>query len=313
MDWRGWLKREGTRWARGASRASGLSLLVACSGSADGPAPQVDGEWAARTGIVTLEPSVVEVGIAGDPDGRAAVANFALANALRTAEPGSAAWLRRLALAHALADDLARAAEARGATSDAELASWTAAPWLEVDRPTAFRTVHAVVLDDPKATETERAAARELAERIRVAVLDATNLAEFRTKAAGVAAGGATVKVEELDPVAADGRVVRLGTAVGAPVSTYDEAFAKAASSLGRIGETSPVVTSSFGHHVLRLEEIIPELRVPAEQRRLLAARDVLDMRARTELNDLLTAARSREAVGVERSAEEATARVSVE
>jgi hypothetical protein len=256
---------------------------------------------------------VVSVGLGADPDGARAVANFSLANALRRSEPGSAAWLRQMALAQALADELAAVARAQGPITDAELESWTAAHWLGVDRPAAFRTTHVVVVVDEKATEAERASARTLAERIRGAVADAASLDEFRAKATAVPAEGATVKVEDLEPVVADGRVVRLGAKVGAPTGNYDEAFAQAACALDQLGETSPVITSSFGFHVLRLVEIVPELRFSADERRVMATGDVYDMRARKQLNELIAAARKQESASVERSAEEATARVSVE
>jgi PPIC-type PPIASE domain len=291
-----------------------FAIVGACA-DRDDPSSRQDSEqpWAVRVGEVTLDPQVVSVGLIADPEGTRAVRNFTLAAALRAREAAGAEWLRRAALAHALADELAASAVAQGPPTDAELASWTEAHWLEVDRPRAARCIHAVVLLAANATGSEREAARALAERIRNAVAGAATLDEFRAKALAEPAAELKVKVEELQAVAADGRVVRLGSAPGAPVATYDDAFARAASALTGVGETSPIVASAFGYHVLRLVEVTPELRVAADERRALAARDVFDMRARHQLVDHLAIARAREGIGIERSAEEATARVQVE
>lgn len=312
MVGRGWVNREG-KGGRGSARHTlGVVLLAACSAT-DVSSETRPGDWAARIRAVTLEPQVIEVGLGADPDGSRALGNFRLAAALQVTEPSGVAWLRRIALAHVLADGLARDASARGPVSDAELSSWSEAHWLGVDRPMAFRTTHAVVLSDQNASAADQTSARALAEQIRSAVLDAATVEEFRSKVAAVPATGLTVKVEDLDAVAADGRVVQLGAKVGAPIATYDEAFAKAAGALTQLGETSPVVNTSFGFHVLRLVGSIPELRFGPEYRREQSARDVYDLRARTQLNELITASRKIASAGIERSAEEATARVSVE
>lgn len=295
---------------------SGVFLAAACSSSASSRVTQgdtVNATWAARLGAFTLEAPVVGVGLAGDPDGTRAVANFSLATGFRTFEPSAAAWLSRVALAHSLGLDLAASARQLGSVTDAELATWTARHWLSVDRPLAFRTTHAVVLVKPNAAADVHAASRRLAEQIRAAVVTATTVDEFKTQANAVPSSGLTVKVEDLDAVTADGRVVRIGNKAGAPAGTYDPAFAKAAAALSSVGETSAVVTSAFGYHVLRLTELVPELRLGSEERRGLAAPEVYDDRARQLLGAVLGAARTSVVVAVERSAEEATSRVRVE
>lgn len=289
-----------------------VSLAVACSSSRDESPDSGGDDWAARIVDTTLFPSVVAAGLASDPNGERAVRNFVLATGLETSEPTLAAWYRRVALAHVLADELTAAAQAQGAVTDEELESWTSAHWLGVDRPLAFRTVHAVVVTDAAAGEAEQAASRALAEQIRSAVIGAGTVEEFRERVNAVPNSGRTVKVEDLEPVVADGRVVRLGARVGAAVATYDEAFARAATALEKVGETSPVVASSFGYHVLRLVELVPELRFGVEERRRMAARDVYSLRARRKLTEITSAAQT-PVVGIERSAGEATARVSVE
>jgi hypothetical protein len=178
---------------------------------------------------------------------------------------------------------------------------WTERHWLSVDRPPAFRTTHAVVLVKADAPADVRAASRRLAEQIRAEVGAATSVEEFKAKAAAVPAAGLTVKVEDLDAVTADGRVVRVGAKAGAPVGTYDPEFAKAAAALSGVGETSAVVTSAFGYHVLQLTEIVPELRLGSEERRSLAAPEVNDDRARQLLGEVLGAGRTSAIAAIER------------
>lgn len=294
----------------------GVFLAAACSSptSSGGSHGDIGGAtWAARFGAFTLEAPVVGVGLAGDPEGTRAVANFSLAAGFRAIEPSAAAWLSRAALAHAFGGDLASRARQQGPVTDAELAGWTERHWLSVDRPPAFRTTHAVVLVKAEAPPDVRAASRSLAEQIRAAVGSATSVDEFKAKAAAVPASGLTVKVEDLDAVTADGRVVRIGTKPGGPAGTYEPAFAKAAAALSNVGETSAVVTSAFGYHVLRLTEIVPELRLGSEERRSLAAPEVYDDRARRLLGEVLGSERTAAVVAIERSAEEATSRVRVE
>jgi hypothetical protein len=193
------------------------------------------------------------------------------------------------------------------------LRRWTEANWLNVDRPAAFQTTHAVVLTGPDVSPADEQAAHALAEQIRRAVLDATTTDEFKTKAAAVPSAGLTVKVEDLEPVTNDGRVVRLRARAGEPIARYDQTFATAAATLDAVGATSPIVKSAFGFHVLRLVRVLPELRVAADERRVLAHRDIINERAKQRLGDMLRTAREEIAVEVERSSEEATARVRVE
>lgn len=293
-----------------------LLTLAACSnGEAQAPATAqtADDTWAARLGATQLPTLVLEVARGSDPDGARSLRHFALAEGLRRHHPTASDWLRRVALARATADHLSKTAAALGVPTDDELRRWTDAHWLTVDRPAAFQTTHAVVLASSELPEAEHQAARTLAEQIRGAVLEVNTTDDFKAQAAAVPSSGLTVKVEDLEPVASDGRVVRLGSRVGASVATYDETFAKAASALQSVGATSPVVKSAFGYHVLRLVRVIPELRVAADVRRILAHRDVTNERASQALTEILGAARKDVVVEVERSSEEATARVQVE
>ncbi len=293
-----------------------LSTLAACSNGETHEPPTLDSAsdtWAARVDATELAASVLEVARVSDPNGAHSLRDFALSEGLRRHRPITSDWLRRVALARATADDISKAAAAAGAPNDDELRRWTEANWLTVDRPAAFQTTHAVVLASPEVSAADQQAARALAERIRHSVLDATTTDEFKAKATAVPSSGLTVKVEDLEPVTNDGRVVRLRARAGEPVGRYDETFATAATTLEAVGATSPIVESAFGFHVLRLVRVIPELRVAADDRRVLAHRDIINERAKQTLSGMLGTARREVAVDVERSSEEATARVQVE
>ncbi len=293
-----------------------LSTLAACSSGERQEPPTLDSTsdtWAARIDATELPASVLEVARGSDPDGAQSLRHFALSEGLRRHHPTASNGLRRVALARATADDISKAAAAAGAPNDDELRRWTEANWLNVDRPAAFQTTHAVVLTGPDVSPADEQAALALAEQIRRAVLDATTTDEFKTKAAAVPSAGLTVKVEDLEPVTNDGRVVRLRARAGEPIARYDQTFATAAATLDAVGATSPIVKSAFGFHVLRLVRVLPELRVAADERRVLAHRDIINERAKQRLGDMLRTAREEIAVEVERSSEEATARVRVE
>jgi hypothetical protein len=221
--------------------------------------------------------------------------------------------LTRLALAHVMTNALASDSAKQAAATEEELASWTAFHWAEVDRPQMFRTVHAVVRVKADAVPEEVQKAERVAQAIRVAVSGASDQDAFQTAAKAVPNEGLEVRAEGLDFVAADGRVMRLGGKASAQGGRYDVAYASAAAQLSSAGQITPVIRSSFGFHVIRLEETLPPIRLDEGTRRSLANHDVLERRARLAVQALLANERARINPVVERSAEEATAKVSVE
>src|SRR6185437_2275313 len=114
--------------------------------------------------------------------------------------------------------------------------------------------------------------------------------------ARAVAHPHADVIVQPLSPFAADGR--------DESGAQNDAGFVAAAFSLRAPRETSPVVASPFGWHVIQLVERIPGL---SEARDMAPA--VVSMRARARLDALLRRRREAENVEISSSADAQMAR----
>lgn len=214
--------------------------------------------------------------------------------------------VRRGELARALYQDLEAAARAKGPPTDAEVNELTQERWLTLDRPSAARTSHAVVLVDK---DTDKARAKDLAERILKAVQGAKDEADFTAKAKAVPTEGLNVRVEELPPVAADGRPVTPENPAP-PSMRFDAVFSAAANAIANVGGLSPITETPFGFHVIFLAERTPALRVSLEQRRKELAHDVIVRRIQAAEAKLL--APGKVPVEVSRAAESLTAAVRV-
>ncbi len=201
-----------------------------------------------------------------------------------SSRPGVSRSLRAV-LARVTLSRIKEAGRAKGPPSDQEIAALTEELWLEVDRPAMVSTVHAVVLF-PKSKDPELVArARELARTLRQAVGSASTPQEFEALARSVDAGKLELTVERLPDLAADGRSAAGGT--------FDHAFVRGAFALEKPGDTSPVVESSFGFHVIRLVARRPEHRLPLEERRTQFADEAHARRSRGELDALLAGRRA--------------------
>lgn len=200
-------------------------------------------------------------------------------------------------------------ADRAGPVTDEELERVMTRRWLELDRPEGFRVVHAVVRTDEGIDEAKRNRAKVVAEAIREAVKSAVEKAKsttapreqadpvvevFKTAAEAVEREGFTIKVEALEPVASDGRV--LSPSGGG----YEKAFAEGAAKLAARGDLSDIVTTSYGLHVMLLLEKIPEARTSLDERRRLVREEVLWMRSSAARTKLLERLRPSAGVGRE-------------
>jgi hypothetical protein len=227
-------------------------------------------------------------------------ASGALARGFADAPAVRAAVRGRLARAN-LADLYALAL--REEPSDAEVAEGTARHFVDLDRPESFRVIHAVVTVDEQADALARAKARALAERISERVAKAATAEDFRRAVESVAdRDGIQVIVEELKPVAADGRVIDLQHGSQTP-ATFVAPFASAAARLRNPGQKSGVVSTRFGFHVIMLLEKIPAHTVSLEERRASLRGELSSERAKQKRAELVTQLRAASSPTIERSA----------
>ncbi len=190
-------------------------------------------------------------------------------------------------------DRIARDARARGAPTDQEIQDLTARHWREVDLPEQARAVHVVVMTphDPK----KKSQMRAVAEDMRRAVLGATDAADFIARAKRVDAEGLEVKPETLPLFVADGRVVKSN-------SNLDTKFATTAFALAP-GETSPIVETQFGLHVIRMLERLPAKRLSLEERRVRFADEAVAVRGHDAYTALIADLRQTHSVSVDPAA----------
>lgn len=283
-----------------AARASSvllLALALACSDSARGPAAEqqaaLGGDVAARVGKDVIPVSLVartavdqriapRVALRGLIDDAVAT-NGARARGLD--RDGPVPWLLTAARARWIADRFLVEARQAGPPTDAEIAELTLLHWREVDRPPAVRVVHAVAMSK-KPDEAASAKARAVADDLRAAVQSARDADDFQAKAKAVPhPADVEVVVQALPAFASDGSLTE---GEGGMV----EPFAKAAHALTQVGETSGIVESKFGWHVIRLVERVPEQRMPLEARRAAFSEEAFMQRARKATEARLAAQR---------------------
>ncbi|HET9954781.1 MAG TPA: peptidyl-prolyl cis-trans isomerase [Polyangiaceae bacterium] len=285
-------------------------LSVACSPAARNDAA-ASGSGPASVHVDRRIAAQLEQGLGVAPERALELAteDALLATELERTAPQRAHALERLALARALERSLSAHAVERGPATDAEVAELTAERWWALDRPRLVQVQHAVVL-----TERSDAEARALCERIRDAVRDVHGEAAFAAAVKRVSSGKFKVKVEKLDPVALDGRVVDPDRPPpsNAPPQAYALEVARAAQQLQQPGEVSPVVQSPFGYHVLRLLRVIEPHQPSLEERRRLLTPEIDQRRALTEQNELLARVRREAAPDQARAALTLMGRLSV-
>lgn len=292
-----------------------MVLALACGTANEAEPPVRDVEL--RDGQVAR---VGAAAIAAD-----AVAAAALAQGLSTAESldrivrdrvfaaaarATPGWTHRVAdaeratLARVLLERVRAEAAARPLTDD-EVRRGAAERWMEYDRPVAARTIHAVVQFKDEADEPR---ARTVAESIRQRVEPLTAEQDFERAVSTVATEGLKVKVERLEPVTADGRIV-----AGDGSARLVAPFARAANEIPVEGATSPVIRTEFGYHVIRLLERLPAKTVPLAEARRRLEPDLMLAREQQAHIALVRTLAARERPAIERSAVETMGIIDVE
>jgi hypothetical protein len=217
---------------------------------------------------------------------------------LDTKQP--ARWGLRAARARMTIERIRAQARAAGPPTDQEIKELTEKHWREVDRPESARVVHVVAMraDPPNAEVDTRAKA--LANELRAAVVAVATREEFVEKAKAFPhPKDIKVQVDELPPITDD------GYSIEGP-GHFDETFSKAAVALAKPGDTSPIVETRFGWHVIRLVEKVPEQRMPLDARRVAFVEEAYSVRAQKALAALLGPLRAANPVTIEPTAESA-------
>jgi hypothetical protein len=294
-----------------------LLLLLGCSSAGSAPSrttSTLPAGSAARVGTEVVSTTTVSRIASRQALTPPKALELALADALFAAEAratlplASTRSLERAAAARSLLEQLSQDAARAGAPTPSELAELVRERWVDLDRPDAVRTTHAIVMNDKPERDAE---AHALAEKLAAAVRGASSADELIRLARAFPPAGFQIRAEALPFVTADGRIfVRKDAGFKASQGGFDPDFARAANALQHPGELSPVVKSSFGYHVIRLEERAQGsvMREPELTERLSA--DVLVRRAARARRELLEKLHQASPAEVERAMNELTAQV---
>jgi hypothetical protein len=305
---------------RSSRLASGLVLLVATLGCGTSKEPPPASSSSLPAGVVARVEgesisgsAVAQIAERQGLQPRAALTP-ALSDALFAAAaraslpPSMIASVERAAAARAVLERMGSESVAVGPPTEAEVAELVRERWVELDRPDAARTTHAVVMNtDPNRDGSAQALAEKLA-----SVVKATSSAEeFVTLVKSVPAEGFEVRAENLPAITTEGRgFERTEKGFVAAFTSFDRDFARAANRLQQPGELSPVVKTRFGYHVIRLTERIPGSVVPKAELAALLRPEVETRRAARLRRELLDKLRAASAIQLDRAVEELTARL---
>jgi parvulin-like peptidyl-prolyl isomerase len=295
------------------------AAVLGCSGgaapakpsSATLPEGQVARAGAELVSATTIARIVQRQSVAPAAAATAAVSDALFAQSAReNLAAGTARSIERAALARAMLQQLSSDARHAGPPTDAELADVLRERWADLDRPEAARTSHAVVLNDKPERE---AAAKALAQGLADALQGVANGDELVKKAQAFPGESFQIKAEKLPFITADGRSFQHREAgFAATPALFDVDFARAANALEHPGQLSAVAKSSFGYHVILLEERAPKQLVPREQLPALLAPEVETRRTARTRRELLERLHQAAPVQLDRAFDELTANVKV-
>lgn len=285
-------------------------------GPSEGSAEALAGEVAARVGgdpiaVETLQRVARAQDIPLSAARDRVIADALFARAAMAGPAGSARHQRaeRIAFARSLLRQIEAEAQAAGPVTGEAIAERAEAEWWKYDRPELLRAVHAVVRFDEAKDEQK---ARAVAEQILAATRDATTAEAFVERARSVDGAGLEVRVEPLEPCAADGRVVdpTAPPPPGTEVGHYSAEFASGLHAIERDHTASGPFRSEFGFHVAMVVERFAETRLSDAELRAALGPEVLAARARERYRSLVDRLRGSIPVEVERSAIDLTEKV---
>lgn len=191
-------------------------------------------------------------------------------------------WRLTAARARLTTDRLLADAKLAGPPTDDEVAALSLEYWREVDRPVAVRVIHALVKRPKAPNGALEAQDRAFAETLHAELVTAKDDGDFKTKAEALPhPAEVEVVVERLPAFAVDGVITEGAGQMVLP-------FAQGAHALANPGDTSGIVETPFGWHVIRLIERVPEERMPLESRRAAFTDAAYARRAKRALEERL-------------------------
>ena len=201
--------------------------------------------------------------------------------------------------ARLVADRIDAEAKTQGACTDAETSTLSDLHRDAVDAPERVRVMHAIAIRPKNPDEATLAKVHAVGDAIAAATAGATSDEDFETRARAVPHEGVEIRVEALPPFDSEG-------AIAGGRGSMDATFAHAAYALAKPASMSSLVETTFGFHVIRLQERIPANKVPFEERRTMFAEECVTRRAHDATAALLTQKRATTPVEIARDADEA-------